>query len=310
MKIATTRIAWVDALKGFAILMVVLGHILQRFYSDDTLAVRFIYSFHVPLFMFLSGYVSYKIFAWNSLEKRFWQLIVPFFSAIVLDYLIHHISQLSIGGLCDYIVSIILRPDKGLWFLWALFFINILFVGCRKVASAVSVDERIVVLGAAGILNLVELLTRFELFGYHWIAWYFIFFAIGAYWRIFDQKDRSRLDRSILIVSAILFPILAGFFRMHNQTPGFYRWINLGPYFPILYRIIVSFAGIAFFVELFKFFCKEQNVVYKQLIKLGGGFGNLLPAFVSIIPIFQISHMGRTARWDFNRIHIYCDKLH
>ena len=88
MKIATTRIAWVDALKGFAILMVVLGHILQRFYSDDTLAVRFIYSFHVPLFMFLSGYVSYKIFAWNSLEKRFWQLIVPFFSAIVLDYLI------------------------------------------------------------------------------------------------------------------------------------------------------------------------------------------------------------------------------
>lgn len=271
MKIATTRIAWVDALKGFAILMVVLGHILQRFYSDDTLAVRFIYSFHVPLFMFLSGYVSYKIFAWNSLEKRFWQLIVPFFSAIVLDYLIYHISQLSIGGLCDYIVSIILRPDKGLWFLWALFFINILFVGCRKVASAVSVDERIVVLGAAGILNLVELLTRFELFGYHWIAWYFIFFAIGAYWRIFDQKDRSRLDRSILIVSAILFPILAGFFRMHNQTPGFYRWINLGPYFPILYRIIVSFAGIAFFVELFKFFCKEQNVVYKQLIKLGGG---------------------------------------
>lgn len=289
---ATKHIAWVDGLKGFAILLVVLGHSIQDVIPnyDQNIVFRYIYSFHMPLFMFLSGYVSYKVFEWNSAVKRFWQLIVPFFSAIVLSYLIHQISQLSVEGFCNYIIEIILRPDRGLWFLWVLFFIHILFIGCRKIAALIAADERIVALCVAGVLNLVELLTRFELFGYHWIAWYFIFFALGAYWRIFNQKDRRRTNRSILIGSAILFPILAGFFRMHNQAPSFYQWINWGPYFPILYRMIVALAGIALFFEVFKFFCKEQNIIYKLLIIVGGGLWESIICIFYCCPYYRHCH--------------------
>ena len=295
MEIKTTRIAWVDALKGFAILLVVLGHSIQEMIPDydQNMVFRYIYSFHMPLFMFLSGYVSYKVSEWNSVVKRFWQLMVPFFSAIVLNYLIHQFARFSIGGLGDYFVSVILRPDRGLWFLWVLFFIHILFIGCRKVAKAVSVDERIVVLGVAGILNLVELLTRFELFGYHWIAWYFIFFTLGAYWRISDRNDRPRLNRRILIANVILFPILAGFFRMHNQPPpGLYRWIDLGPYFPVIYRLVVALSGIALSFEFFRFFCKEQHILCKLLMIVGSGTLGIyylhfcLLSLLSALPLF------------------------
>ncbi len=56
------RIKWVDNLKGFAILLVILGHSLQYFYRDfnNSHLANFIYSFHMPLFFALSGFVSFR----------------------------------------------------------------------------------------------------------------------------------------------------------------------------------------------------------------------------------------------------------
>lgn len=52
-----------DVLKGFAIFLVVMGHAIQYNQVDfDTNPVfRFIYSFHMPLFMFVSGFILKKI---------------------------------------------------------------------------------------------------------------------------------------------------------------------------------------------------------------------------------------------------------
>ena len=61
------RLLYIDALKGFTILLVVLGHVLQVRYDIDNLLYRYIHSFHMPLFMFLSGYVSYKVAAWDNI---------------------------------------------------------------------------------------------------------------------------------------------------------------------------------------------------------------------------------------------------
>lgn len=53
------RINFIDRLKGFAILLVVMGHVSVFSYHVDSLTLdRFIGSFHMPLFMFLSGLVT------------------------------------------------------------------------------------------------------------------------------------------------------------------------------------------------------------------------------------------------------------
>ena len=62
-----------DLLRGFAIVLVVLGHCIQdgsgvgyrseALYFSDRL-YQFIYSFHMPLFMMISGYLS-----WGSIQK-------------------------------------------------------------------------------------------------------------------------------------------------------------------------------------------------------------------------------------------------
>lgn len=57
------RIAWIDISKGFAIIFVVVGHVVQSYhnvhqYEDSTLfnfSSQFVYSFHMALFMMLSG---------------------------------------------------------------------------------------------------------------------------------------------------------------------------------------------------------------------------------------------------------------
>lgn len=51
------RIAYIDALRGFAILLVIVGHLIQFNYSSgiENPIFNIIYSFHMPLFFFISG---------------------------------------------------------------------------------------------------------------------------------------------------------------------------------------------------------------------------------------------------------------
>lgn len=67
----TQRLQYIDALKGVTILLVVLGHSIQIFdHNDEWLPTRAIYAFHIPLFMFVSGFVSWKVCKWTSVKKR------------------------------------------------------------------------------------------------------------------------------------------------------------------------------------------------------------------------------------------------
>lgn len=58
------RLLWADSLKGILIVLVVLGHAIQ-----ETLKVgcfenhvwNYIYSFHMPAFMAVSGFLNYRM---------------------------------------------------------------------------------------------------------------------------------------------------------------------------------------------------------------------------------------------------------
>ena len=56
------RISFIDQLKGITILLVVIGHLIEHNAGRDNFLWTFIYSFHMPLFMFISGYLAYVTF--------------------------------------------------------------------------------------------------------------------------------------------------------------------------------------------------------------------------------------------------------
>ena len=106
------RLHYIDNLKGVLILLVVLGHCIQctDLDFDHNAVFRYIYSFHMPLFMCVSGFVSYKPdIKWQTVQKRFRQLIIPFLAWAAVSCCVHLDPTLFLAK--------VVHPDRGLWFL-------------------------------------------------------------------------------------------------------------------------------------------------------------------------------------------------
>ena len=79
------RIEYLDIAKGIGILLVVLGH--NDFEVISLFVQRLIYSFHMPLFFFLSGYfLNTAVPFFDFVKKRFNTLLKPFLFTIFLIY--------------------------------------------------------------------------------------------------------------------------------------------------------------------------------------------------------------------------------
>ena len=79
------RIEYLDIAKGIGILLVVLGH--NDFEVISLFAHQVIYSFHMPLFFFLSGYfLNTSTPFFDFFKKRFHTLLKPYFFTIFLIY--------------------------------------------------------------------------------------------------------------------------------------------------------------------------------------------------------------------------------
>ena len=81
----TKRMGHIDIARGIGILLVVLGHSDIGYYSP--FAYQVIYSFHMPLFFFLSGYfINTSIGFWSYTIKRFNSLLKPYLFTIFIIY--------------------------------------------------------------------------------------------------------------------------------------------------------------------------------------------------------------------------------
>jgi len=79
------RIEYLDIARGIGISLVVLGH--NDFEAISLFIHQVIYSFHIPLFFFLSGYfVHTSISFFDFFKKRFNSLLKPYFFTIFLIY--------------------------------------------------------------------------------------------------------------------------------------------------------------------------------------------------------------------------------
>lgn len=108
------RICWIDNAKAIGIILVLFGHTQ----GIDLMVKKIIYSFHLPLFFFLSGYVlkeKYLLVGYKEyLVKNFRAIIIPYLSFWVLSYLywiVHGIFQKQFNL---YAISTLLKPFQGL----------------------------------------------------------------------------------------------------------------------------------------------------------------------------------------------------
>lgn len=73
-----SRLIWADSLKGWLILLVILGHAIQSTLGadcDSNHVWNLIYSFHMPAFMAVSGWLTFRsINAYKSAKHNWGRL--------------------------------------------------------------------------------------------------------------------------------------------------------------------------------------------------------------------------------------------
>ena len=160
MKEKNKRLEYIDLAKGLGILLVVLGH-MNLIISDDDEAgravVHIIYSFHMPLFFVLTGFVQGHLARQRAAEGKihrispkrlFLRLMVPYFiwSAVymIAQYLTDRSDAEKLWDMAK--AAVFMCGSAPLWFLNALFFSELIFGALRY---SLGINERKIMAGAA-----------------------------------------------------------------------------------------------------------------------------------------------------------------
>ncbi len=211
-KTMTARLEWADYAKGIGIFLVVLGHSLQGLTKSHILPEmpwstgleRWIYSFHMPFFFFLSG-----LFIERSLRKPLKQLWWDKFLLLGYPYLLWSLiqgllqiatagqnnSEITLGDL----PKILYQPIQQFWFLYVLFIVFALYTFARKRKLPLGLC---IAVGA-----IAHTFAAYKLLG-NWLILtmtcrYLIFFSLGAWWgsSAVGKKHLTPLQLSTIILS-------------------------------------------------------------------------------------------------------------
>jgi len=239
------RLAYIDVDKAWLITLVVLGHSLQASVADfdHNLLVKAIYSHHMAAFFFLSGLVADRPgLRFTGILRRVAHLLIPFFGLWLVSWLQ--------GGAHDFFASFaafIQHPDWGLWFLFVLSGCQLIFYPLGALARHLRLPEAVGIMAGAGALMLVELATGWNLYGFHFLAWYNLFFVAGWLASRYGQDLIGRLAgaRAALPAVGLLVIWLVMVPCWQRNTPIFLPGLGeLPSILAFAYRFVAAICGL------------------------------------------------------------------
>jgi len=145
-----TRIAWIDNVKGFGILMIMLAHVIQNFPEFNPLNT-YICSFHVPIFFVISGYVAAMAGREKMSSRRVAALLIPYaiFSCIntIVKFAVLGIQHaLTVDIIKSELVELLITGNGTVWFLLTLLFAELLYLTTLRKISSIVIRKYICVL--------------------------------------------------------------------------------------------------------------------------------------------------------------------
>lgn len=191
-----------DIIKGLAIFLMVCGHSIMHLsseqYSQNILFV-FIYSFHMPLFMLVSGFFAARSLElpFNSLlTKKFWQLIYPTLSFGIIFLIIDLIFWDSLTS--EKIYNVIF----GIWFLKSCFLCFLVLFLCLKLTG------RHIILGCVVALIVSQGLPFYKL------TYMLPFFIFG----FLLSRNKERIYENTGIKFIVYTIVFAGVFLWYKNN--------------------------------------------------------------------------------------------
>lgn len=117
---SSSRIEWIDAFRGTGMCCVILGHMTIPY-----VVAQAIFSFHMPLFFFASGYLYSGGYGKSYVLKKVDSLMVPFFVYGILGL---GVRNLGVGDVNWSLIAVLLRGNGVgvVWFLSCLFLVELI----------------------------------------------------------------------------------------------------------------------------------------------------------------------------------------
>lgn len=192
---AINRINWLSVLQGWSMLLVVIGHVtLTNVFQDPETPVsaeieRIIYSFHMPLFMFISGFLFYltkigrnKRYV-ETIGDKAKRLLIPyaaftcatFFLKYAFNPLMRRPVDFSWSEILD-IVTFRSNPLAEMWFISTLF---VLFLFFPIYKWSLGGKMKSVLMFCAALLIYFFFPKDIELFCISYASSYLLFFYTG-----------------------------------------------------------------------------------------------------------------------------------
>lgn len=247
------RIVQLDVAKAICIMLVVIGHYFPNNSPSWYKCIHdIIYTFHMPLFMFASGYIyiatKKEVEFRTFIIKKFKRLMIPYFTTSIIIITIKLLTQ---GNMTiDHTVTsmsyikIFYLPEAGyfLWFIWALWwmFVIIPFFKSKK--------SRIIFFFISFIIHFLPIYLPNE-FCLAECKNMLVFFMFGIFSYESKQLNKiiTQLSYKQAIVVILLF-IVTEYYHFTSST-NFYI-INQ------IINIIQPYVGIFCIIEISKLICK------------------------------------------------------
>lgn len=261
IKTQNPRIPWIDIAKGYGTILVIYAHL-----GVGTLWT-WIYSFHLPLFFFLSGYVfSTKYDFKNFIARKCKSILVPYVCLgvpmVLFELLKYWVQErLTWDAAVSLLKAFVLQQRFWtLWFMACLFCLNILFyllvIVCKKEWLLVVVS---IVLPLVGLAYYKAGET--PLF---WNADVCVmaipFFTVGYLYKLHAKRIDGVIDKAcwsipLFVVCAIMNVIA---WRLSLDENGIGLEMFASNYGNPVFTYIAAFAGIFCVVILSKWFTIKQ----------------------------------------------------
>lgn len=248
-----------DNYKALLIILVIIGHFIQPCYENNTLLYTtkyFIYTFHMPAFIFISGYFSRGTI---TLRKAFQKVLMPYISFQMIYYIYYNYF---IGLDADLALTV---PKFSLWYLLALFVWKVATPYVKKIPHYFLLS---VVLGLA--VGLVP-----EAGAFLSIARIFVFYPYFLAGTLLDREllmEARKKPYRIISISGILAFIVflvtaadsVGFRLSYFYGKTSYSQMGQAPMEGILIRLLCYVIGF-FFTYAFAILMTEKKTVFSML---------------------------------------------
>lgn len=265
---STKRIEYIDAMRGFAMILVVVSHIICFGYqldSDSFSTYNNIFvKFRMPLFFFISGWVFYKanrIWTRNEvysfLRNKFRVQIISTIVFFLLYAYVYH--QPFLNGLAE--------SKLGYWFTYNLFCFFCFYTFSQLfINKKDSSGSDTIILFVMLLIFLLSLSHSFfdrtelgkNIFNYLSISkWrYYVFFVFGTYVKkYFDQFVALTDNKYFIGIIISIFVLLLNTEQLFS-SPFFYKFVF------VVYGLLGIIVVFTFFRKHQESFAKETRVGY------------------------------------------------